>query len=114
VLAYKDGDRVRLVSRQGKDLTRRFAGLVLAVGTLEARTSVLDGEVAVFDPTLRSRDERLRGRPKTEIAPPPMLMVFDCLYARGEGFAEAALHVRRHVLEAELEGQWLILPAAAV
>jgi ATP-dependent DNA ligase len=57
VLAYKDGDRVRLVSRQGKDLTRPFAGLVLAVGTLEARTSVLDGEVAVFDPTLRSRDE---------------------------------------------------------
>jgi hypothetical protein len=42
-----------------------------------------------------------------------MLMVFDCLYARGEGFAEAALHVRRHVLEAELEGQWLILPDPA-
>ena len=46
---YKDGDRVRLVSRQGKEHTRRFPGLVEAVRTLKARSLVLDGEVARYD-----------------------------------------------------------------
>jgi ATP-dependent DNA ligase len=49
MLAFKDGDRVRLVSRQGKDHTRRFPGLVEALRTLRARSLVLDGEVARYD-----------------------------------------------------------------
>src|SRR5262245_44065251 len=34
LLAYKDGARVRLVSRNGCDHTRRFAGIAAAVGKL--------------------------------------------------------------------------------
>ena len=30
MLAYKDGERIRLVSRNGRDHTRRFAGLAVA------------------------------------------------------------------------------------
>ena len=30
MVAYKDGDRVHLISRQGKDHTRRFLGLAYA------------------------------------------------------------------------------------
>jgi len=49
MLAYKDGSRVRLVSRNGRDHTRRFAGIADAVAALPARSLVLDGEVAIFD-----------------------------------------------------------------
>jgi hypothetical protein len=42
-LTYKDRDRVRLVSRNGRDRTRRIADLAAAVGKLSARTLVLDG-----------------------------------------------------------------------
>jgi hypothetical protein len=55
ILAYKDGERVRLVSRNGRDHTRRFADLAAAVAKLSARTFVLDGEVAIYDQQLRSR-----------------------------------------------------------
>ncbi len=60
MVAYKDRRVVRLVSRNGRDLTRRFPDLVAAVGALQARTLILDGEVAMFDTALISRFEWLR------------------------------------------------------
>ena len=54
MLAYKDGDRVRLISRNGRDHTRRFRDIAAAVAKLSARTLVLDGEVAIFDQKFRS------------------------------------------------------------
>jgi len=60
MLAYKDGDRVRLLSRNGRDHTRRFAGIAAAVAKLPARSLVLDGEVAIYDEKLRSRFDWLR------------------------------------------------------
>ena len=49
ILAYKDGGGVRLISRNGRDHTRRFRDIAAAVAKLSARTLVLDGEVAIFD-----------------------------------------------------------------
>src|SRR5262245_59425546 len=60
MLAYKDGARVRLLSRSGRDHTRRFHDIAVAVSKLSARSLVLDGEVAIFDQKLRSRFEWLR------------------------------------------------------
>ena len=48
MLAYKDGARVRLISRNAVDHTARFRELAAAIGKLRADI-VLDGEVAVFD-----------------------------------------------------------------
>jgi ATP-dependent DNA ligase len=111
VVAYKDADRVRLVSRNGRDLTQRFPELVAAVAALPARTLILDGEICRFNDQLVSRFEWLHGRPNNETATPPMLMAFDCLYARRKDLRERPLSVRRHVLEGEVEGHRLILPA---
>ena len=80
MLAYKDGDRVRLVSRNGRDHTRRFADLAAAVAKLSARTLVLDGEVAMYDQRLRSRFDWLREPDPDAVATPPLLMVFDLLH----------------------------------
>jgi hypothetical protein len=55
IVAYKDRDRVRLLSRHGVDHTRRFADVARAITKLSARTLVLDGEIAVYDQQLRSR-----------------------------------------------------------
>ena len=64
MLAYKDGDQVRLISRQGKDFTKRFPELVAAIRGLRWRSLILDGEVAVYDEQLVSRFEWLRhGKP---------------------------------------------------
>ena len=55
ILAYKDGARVRFVSRNGRDHTRRFPDIAAAVAKLTARSLVLDGEVAIFDQQSRPR-----------------------------------------------------------
>ena len=111
VLAYKDAGGERLVSRNARDLTRRFPELAAAVAALEPPTLLLDGEIAVFDRQLLSRFEWLRGRPTDEAATPPTLIVFDCLYARGKDLRARALRVRRNVLEELVDDQHLILPA---
>jgi nucleotide-binding universal stress UspA family protein len=89
ILAYKDGERVRLLSRHGRDHTRRFADLATAVAKLSARTLVLDGEVAIFDRQLRSRFDWLREPDPDAVASPPLYMAFDLLYRDRRDQAEA-------------------------
>ncbi len=111
VLAYKDATGVRLISRNGRDLTRRFRELAAAAAGLEPSTLILDGEIAVFDTQLLSRFEWIRVRPKDVAATPPTLIAFDCLYARGKDLRKRPLRVRRNVLEELVDGQQLVLPA---
>jgi bifunctional non-homologous end joining protein LigD len=44
-------------------------------------------------------------------ATPPLLMAFNCLYARGKDLRKRPLRVRRNVLEEIVDGQHLVLPA---
>ena len=44
VIARKDGDRVRLYSRPGNDMTRRFPLIVDALARLRSRSCIIDGE----------------------------------------------------------------------
>jgi bifunctional non-homologous end joining protein LigD len=111
VLAYKDAAGVRLVSRNAKDLTRRFPELAAAVAALKPPTLILDGEIAVFDSQLLSHFEWIRARPKDEPATPPTLIAFDCPYARGKDLRKRPLRVRRNVLEELVDGGDLVLPA---
>jgi bifunctional non-homologous end joining protein LigD len=55
MLAYKNGRRVRLISRNAVDHTARFRELAAAIAKLRAGVFVFDGEVAVYDEKLVSR-----------------------------------------------------------
>lgn len=55
MLAYKEGRRVRLISRRAIDHTIRFRELVTAIAKIRTDVAVLDGEVAVYDEKLVSR-----------------------------------------------------------
>jgi bifunctional non-homologous end joining protein LigD len=54
MLAYKDGRRVRLMSRRGVEHTSRFPDIAAAVARLPARTLILGGELCAPS-TRRSR-----------------------------------------------------------
>ena len=99
MVAYKDGAAVRLVSRAGKDHTRRFPDLAAAVRTLPPWTLILDGEVAIFDDRLVSRFEWFRKRQEDVASTPPVYMAFDCLYLEGRDLRPLRLHERRSALE---------------
>src|ERR1700683_4854855 len=76
ILAYKEGPKVSLISRNGIDRTSRYPEIAAAIAGLKARTLLLDGEAVVFDERKVSRFQLLqRGKGR------PQFAVFDVLYA---------------------------------
>ena len=51
VLARRDGKKVRLISRKGKDLTYRFPLVVQAVAAFPVHSCIIDGEAIISDDT---------------------------------------------------------------
>jgi bifunctional non-homologous end joining protein LigD len=49
VIARKNGARVRLYSRPGNDLTRRFPLIVETLARLRSRSCIIDGEAVACD-----------------------------------------------------------------
>jgi ATP-dependent DNA ligase len=49
IIARKDGPRVRLYSRPGNDLTRRFPLIVETLARLRSRSCIIDGEAVACD-----------------------------------------------------------------
>src|SRR2546425_7599107 len=62
-LAYRDGDRVRLLSRTLQDLTDGFVSVCDSVRALGDRDLVLDGELVVVDREGVSRFQLLLRQP---------------------------------------------------
>jgi bifunctional non-homologous end joining protein LigD len=98
ILAYKEGSRVRLYSRNAIDRTDRFFDVAAAMSTLQPSTLLLDGEVSVFDREGVSRFQLLQnlGAGKSVFA------VFDCLYRDGQDLRRRPLSERRVALEESL------------
>ena len=97
ILAYKEGGRVRLVSRNAKDRTGTYGDVADAVRALPSRTLLLDGEVVAFDRRGVSRFQLLQ---QGQIG--PAYAVFDCLYANGRDLRREPLATRRRMLESAL------------
>ena len=110
MLAVKEAGGVRLISRNGRDHTKRFHDIAAALAALKPRTLTLDGEVAVFDADLVSRFEWLRHINHGDLATPPLFMVFDLLQLAEKDYRPEPLKVRRKALEKLVKGQTLILP----
>jgi ATP-dependent DNA ligase len=107
-LAFRDGDRIDLMSKAGKPLARYFPDLVDVLATLKAKRFVLDGEIVIpMDGSLSFDELLLRIHPaKSRVAKlaaehPAALVVFDLLVdADGESLTGLSLGDRRQALEA--------------
>jgi bifunctional non-homologous end joining protein LigD len=94
ILAYKEGSRITLLTRNNIDRTQDFASIAEALKKLKPRTLLLDGEVIVADKKGVSRFQLLqRGTGQ------PQYAVFDCLYADGKDLRKQPLQARREILE---------------
>jgi bifunctional non-homologous end joining protein LigD len=106
ILAYKEGAEVRLLSRNAKDYTARFAEIAAAIAGLLDRTLLFDGEVIALDRHGVSHFQLLqRGASK------PIYAVFDCLYKDGRDLRNDPLMARRGVLESVLGTTGLLFVA---
>lgn len=97
ILAYKEGDRVTLLSRNGNDRTATYASVARAVQKLRARTLLLDGEVVAFDKQHISRFQLLQEGEASAYA------VFDCLYSKGRDLRREPLETRRPAAESAID-----------
>ena len=106
ILAYKEGARVTLLSRNAKARSDRFPAIVAAIAALPVRTILLDGEVVVFDGKGVSRFQLLQqGRGK------PVYAVFDCLYSNGADLRKKPLVDRLKILRQWVRAGSSIRPA---
>ncbi|HVN63048.1 MAG TPA: non-homologous end-joining DNA ligase [Candidatus Binataceae bacterium] len=93
ILAYKEGAKVTLLSRNGNDRTATFASVAASVAKLRDRSILLDGEVVAFDRHGVSRFQLLqRGDVDKSFA------VFDVLYRNGRDLRREPLASRRDEL----------------
>jgi bifunctional non-homologous end joining protein LigD len=95
VIARKNGERVKLYSRPGNDLTDRFPLIVESLGKLRSRSCIIDGEaVACADDGISSFD-RIRYRRHDASV---FLYAFDLIELNGDDLRRDPLAVRKATL----------------
>jgi bifunctional non-homologous end joining protein LigD len=99
VIARKDGARVRLYSRPGNDLTRRFPLIVESLARLRSRSCIIDGEaVACGDDGVPSFDRIRYRRHDADV----FLYAFDLIELNGDDLRRDPLEVRKATLRSML------------
>ena len=98
MLAYKEGPRISLISRNGIDRSSRYPTIASEIGKVAANTLLLDGEIVGFDSHKVSRFQLLQqGGGQVKYA------AFDCLFENGKDLRREPLSFRREVLEKMLK-----------
>jgi bifunctional non-homologous end joining protein LigD len=105
-LAFRDGENIRLLSRNKKDLGVRFPEIVEALSRQPVERFIVDGEVVALDQRGLSSFSALQQRltPISPIAdrrsrPQLLYCIFDLLYANGFDTRELPQHERTRLLE---------------
>jgi bifunctional non-homologous end joining protein LigD len=99
VIARKDGDRVRLYSRPGNDMTRRFPLIAEALTGLRSRSCIIDGEAVACDDNGLASFERIRYRQHDGDV---FLSAFDLIELNGDDLRRDPLQVRKATLSSIL------------
>jgi ATP-dependent DNA ligase len=105
-LAFRDGGKIYLQSKNGQPLARYFPDVVANVAKLPQQQFVLDGELVIPIGGALSFDElQLRLHPaasrvqKLAAAHPAVYIAFDVLAGDGESYLKLSLRERRRLLE---------------
>jgi ATP-dependent DNA ligase len=106
-LAFRDGDKIDLMSKAGKPLSRYFPELIETLRAVKAKQFVIDAEIVIrHDGSLSFDELLLRIHPaksritKLSTESPGTLIVFDLLVdAKGKSLVKLPLSERRAALE---------------
>ena len=123
-ISYVDGGRIRIVSRNGNDLSGAFPELRALGEQLGSHQAVIDGEIVAFDDQGRPRFQRLQPRihagdpqkaKRLAAEQPVVYVLFDLLYLDGASLmASPYLERRRRLEDLGLEkggtGSWTLSP----
>jgi bifunctional non-homologous end joining protein LigD len=98
-LAFFDRGKVKLLTRNGHDWTKRYSALAKAFEKLPCKTAIVDGEVVVQDPrgitSLNLLEEALSKGESHDMT----YFAFDLCYLDGYDLSAVPLIERKHALE---------------
>ena len=103
-LCLIEHDLVRFMSRNKKELTKRFPELSRIHRAIKGNSAILDGEIVGLDENDLPRFENLQNRKKCVV----VYYVFDCLMLNGNDLRSEPLISRKIVLKEILEKSPLI------
>jgi bifunctional non-homologous end joining protein LigD len=123
-IGHVDGGRIRIVSRNGNDLSVSFPELRPLGEQLASHQVVLDGEIVAFDEKGRPRFQKLQPRihasdpnkaKRLSVEQPAVYVLFDLLYLDGSSLLDQPYRERRERLEAlplgkVKGGSWTLSP----
>ncbi len=95
IIARKDGERVRLYSRPGNDLTRRFPLIVETLARLRSRSCIIDGEAVACDDNGIALFDLIRHHRANDRV---FLFAFDLIELNGDDLRRDPLQVRKATL----------------
>jgi bifunctional non-homologous end joining protein LigD len=98
-IGIKTRGRVLLLSRNGKDFSRRFEPLTRALEALRDETAI-DGEIVALDDTGRPSFNLLQNHASNKYT--LVFYAFDLLYLAGKSLMREPLLVRRNLLRTEV------------
>jgi bifunctional non-homologous end joining protein LigD len=123
-IGFGEGGRLRLTSRNGRDITPRYPELRELGRALGSHEAVLDGEVVAFGPDGKPSFQRLQGRMhlasesavrRLSQREPVTYVIFDLLFLDGHSLMALAYEERRErLLELGLNGPAWQTPAHRV
>lgn len=100
IIAFAEGNSVRLITRNGNDYIRRFNEIALSINDWAAgRAMVLDGETAVVDKSGRTDFQALQNYMKNPDEQHLTYIVFDILALDGIDLRGRSLTERKEILE---------------
>src|SRR5262245_2790077 len=95
IIARKDGERVRLYSRPGNELTRRFPLIVETLAHLRSRSCIIDDEAVACDDNGVASFDLIRHHRHNDRA---FLYAFDLIELNGDDMRRDPLEVRKATL----------------
>ncbi|WP_419420065.1 DNA ligase D [Legionella sp. D16C41] len=103
IIAFKNGNTIRLMSRNNKDWTSNFPNVVAELKKLPVKRGIFDGEIVVLDENHKSNFQLLQNSVKANKEIPFIYYIFDLLYVEQFDLREKPLIERKKTLITLLE-----------
>src|ERR1700720_592961 len=94
-LALRGGPQTRLLSRNQKDLGKKFPEIVEEIASLDVQDAILDGEIVALDDQGRSSFQALQAFDMDTERPPIVFYAFDLLRLNGKELRDLPIEERK-------------------
>ena len=102
-LALRGGSETRILSRNQKDLGKKFTKIRDSIAALDVQDAIIDGEIVALDDKGRPSFQLLQGFDMGLVRPPIVFYAFDLLRLNGEDLRGLPIEERKAKLAALLK-----------